>query len=224
MVELATLSRSGLVGLAVGFVVLLVHYRGELLSRAIVVPLALVAAFLAWVVARREDFFLEVIRSRFATGDTSTSAHFGVYEFIPNVLSVHPFFGLGLNNFSVYYEFVTGKDNWGPHSFYVALLVETGLVGTMLFGAFVVWMFRRLRAARFTRGAARVGPDGGARGHDGRERVLPHDVVLLLLRARALRACPAGGDQWSSSRRCVTTSGRGTSARCSAASTATGSR
>jgi O-antigen ligase len=63
---------------------------------------------------------------------------------------VHPFFGLGLNNFSVYYEFVTGKDNWGPHSFYVALLVETGLVGTLLFGAFVVWMFRRLRAARFT--------------------------------------------------------------------------
>jgi O-antigen ligase len=150
VVELATLSRSGLVGLAVGFVVLLVHYRGELLSRVIVIPLAVVAAFLAWVVARRADFFLEVIRSRFATGDTSTSAHFGVYEFIPNVLSVHPFFGLGLNNFSVYYEFVTGKDNWGPHSFYVALLVETGLVGTLLFGAFVVWMFRRLRAARFT--------------------------------------------------------------------------
>ena len=146
MVELATLSRSGLVGLGVGFLVLLVHYRTELLSRAIVVPLAVVAAFLAWIVSRRDDFFLEVIRSRIATGDTSTSAHFGVYEFIPNVLSAHPLFGLGLNNFSVYYEFVTGKDNWGPHSFYVALLVETGLVGTLLFGAFLVWMFRRLRA------------------------------------------------------------------------------
>ena len=41
----------------------------------------------------------------------------------------HPLFGLGFNNFSVYYELVTGKTNWGPHSFYVALLVETGLVG-----------------------------------------------------------------------------------------------
>jgi O-antigen ligase len=153
VVELATLSRSGLAGLAVGFLVLLAHYRGELLSRAIVIPVAVVAAFVAWVVARRADFFLEVIESRIATGDRSTSAHFDVYGFIPDVLATNPFFGLGLNNFSVYYEFVTGKDNWGPHSFYVALLVETGLVGTILFGAFVVWIFRRLRDARVAESA-----------------------------------------------------------------------
>jgi O-Antigen ligase len=148
VVELATLSRSGLVGLGVGFLVLLAHYRAELLSRAIAIPLAIVAAFVVWIVSRRADFFVEVIRSRIATGDASTSAHFDVYGFIPDVLAAHPLFGLGLNNFSVYYEFATGKDNWGPHSFYVALLVETGLVGTLLFGAFLVWLFRRLRAAR----------------------------------------------------------------------------
>jgi hypothetical protein len=147
VVELATLSRSGLVGLGVGFLVLLAHYRTELLSRAIAIPLAVVAAFVVWIVSRRADFFVEVIRSRIATGDASTSAHFDVYGFIPDVLAAHPLFGLGLNNFSVYYEFATGKDNWGPHSFYVALLVETGLVGTLLFGAFLVWLFRRLRAA-----------------------------------------------------------------------------
>ena len=66
------------------------------------------------------------------------------------ILHSHPLFGLGLNNFSVYYEFVTGKTNWGPHSFYVALLVETGLVGTALFALFLVWVFlparRRARA------------------------------------------------------------------------------
>ncbi len=148
VVELATLSRSGLVGLGVGFLVLLVQYRRELLSRTIAVPVAVVAAFVAWIVSRRADFFLEVIRSRVATGDASTSAHFDVYGFIPDVLATHPLFGLGLNNFSVYYQFATGKENWGPHSFYVALLVETGLVGTLLFGAFLVWLFRRLRDAR----------------------------------------------------------------------------
>ncbi len=148
VVELATLSRSGLVGLGVGFLVLLAQYRGELLSRAIAVPVAVVAAFIAWIVSRRADFFVEVIRSRIATGDASTSAHFDVYGFIPDVLATHPLFGLGLNNFSVYYQFATGKENWGPHSFYVALLVETGLVGTLLFGAFLVWLFRRLRDAR----------------------------------------------------------------------------
>ena len=102
------------------------------------------------------------------TGGSSTSAHFQVYDFIPQILHSHPLFGLGLNNFSVYYEFVTGKTNWGPHSFYVALLVETGLVGTALFAVFLFWVFRRLaRGARArrarssapaTRSAARVRP------------------------------------------------------------------
>jgi O-antigen ligase len=48
----------------------------------------------------------------------------------------------------VYYEFVTGRPDFGPHSFYVATIVETGIVGTALLGAFVVWIFRRLGAAR----------------------------------------------------------------------------
>jgi O-antigen ligase len=53
-----------------------------------------------------------------------------------------------LNNFSLYYEQATGKTNWGPHSFYVSLIVETGLVGTVLFAVFLFWVFVRLKAAR----------------------------------------------------------------------------
>ena len=41
----------------------------------------------SWIVSRRADFFVEVIRSRIATGDASTSAHFDVYGFIPDVLA-----------------------------------------------------------------------------------------------------------------------------------------
>ena len=148
VVELATLSRSGLLGLAVGFCVLAVPYRRRVASAAALVPLALVAAFVAVLVSRRTEFFETVLRSRVETGGGSTSAHLGVYGFIPDVLASHPLFGLGLNNFSVYYEFVTGKTNWGPHSFYVALLVETGLVGTLLFAFFMRYVFRRLRDAR----------------------------------------------------------------------------
>ena len=148
LVELATLSRSALLGLGVGMLVLALPYRRELFSWATAVPLALLGAVVAWIVWRRLEFFAEVIASRIDTSDRSTSAHFGVYGFIPDVLTTQPLFGLGLNNFSLYYEFVTGKDNWGPHSFYVALLVETGLVGAALFGVFLWWMFRRLRLAR----------------------------------------------------------------------------
>jgi O-antigen ligase len=128
--------------------VLAAPYRRELLSRATAIPLALLALLVGYIVWRRLEFFAEVIASRLQTGDRATSAHFGVYEFIPDVLAAHPLFGLGLNNFSVYYEFVTGRDNWGPHSFYVALLVETGIVGTVLFGVFLWWVFRRLSVAR----------------------------------------------------------------------------
>src|SRR5204863_4962524 len=90
------------------------------------------------------------LKSRVQTGGNSTSVHLGVYDFVPKVLHSHPLLGLGLNNFSVYYEFVTGKTNWGPHSFYVALLVETGLVGTIVFAVFLLYLFRRLGSARRT--------------------------------------------------------------------------
>jgi O-antigen ligase len=148
LVELATLSRSGVLGLAAGFLILALPYRRRLFSQAAALPLAIVALPVAYELDRHRHFFGVVLRSRVATGGTSTSAHFGVYDFVPQVLRSHPLFGLGLNNFSVYYEFVTGKTNWGPHSFYVALLVEGGLVGALLFGAFLWYVFRRLRSAR----------------------------------------------------------------------------
>ncbi len=164
VVELATLSRSGLLGLGVGLLVLAVPYRRWLVSRDLLVPLAAALGLVAIVVLSRLHFFETVIRSRFQTGGSSTSAHFGVYDFIPNVLAGHPLFGLGFNTFSVYYETVTGKTNWGPHSFYVALLVETGLVGTAVFAAYVWYLFRRLSDAREAgRALAAIGDPASAR-------------------------------------------------------------
>jgi len=148
LVELATLSRSGLLGLICGSLVLVIPYRHKLTSAALLVPLGIVAALLVAVVSTRTNFFEVVLRSRVDTSGRGTSTHFAVYDFIPQVLSSHPLFGLGLNNFSVYYEFVTGRTNFGPHSFYVALLVETGLVGAAVFAAFLWHLFRRAGLAR----------------------------------------------------------------------------
>ncbi len=149
LVELSTLSRSGLLGLGCGGLVLLLPYRRFVSSRALLAPLAGVGVVLAVIVLSRLHYFETVLRSRVRiSGANGSSAHFGVYSFIPDILHLHPLFGLGLNNFSVYYEFVTGKSNWGPHSFYVSLMVETGLVGTALFALFLVYLFRRLGAAR----------------------------------------------------------------------------
>jgi hypothetical protein len=148
VVEATTLSRSGLLGLGVGALVLAVPYRRYLRAPQLLVPIGAAIAVLLAVVLSNLSFFTTVLKSRVQTGGNSESVHLSVYGFIPHVLHVDPLFGLGLNTFSVYYEFVTGKTNWGPHSYYVALIVETGLVGTALFAAFLFWVFRRLHAAR----------------------------------------------------------------------------
>ena len=148
LVLLATLSRSGALGLGVGLLVLAIPYRRFLRSRALLVPLTGVGLLLAYVLYSRWSYFSVVLRSRIQTGGASSSSHFAVYNFIPQILHSHPLLGLGLNTFSVYYQFVTGKTNWGPHSFWVALVVETGLVGLLLFVVFLRYVYLRLRAAR----------------------------------------------------------------------------
>ncbi len=148
VVELATLSRSALLGLGCGALILALPYRRHLKRPAFLVPLGAVALVVATVVLIRLDFFLTVLRARTNTSRAAASPHFEVYSFVPDVLSTNPFLGLGLNNFAVYYEFVTGRPDFGPHSFYVATIVETGIVGAVLFAAFVVWQFTRLGAAR----------------------------------------------------------------------------
>jgi O-antigen ligase len=148
VVEAATLSRSGLLGLGVGALILAVPYRRYLRTPQLLVPIGLAFAVLVGIVLSRRSYFTTILKSRVQTSGGSENAHFQVYSFIPHVLHTDPLFGLGLNTFSVYYEFVTGKTNWGPHSYYVALIVETGLVGTALFAAFLFWVFRRLHAAR----------------------------------------------------------------------------
>jgi O-antigen ligase len=146
--ELATLSRSGALGLVVGALVLLIPYRHLAFSRTLAFPLALVGIPVVWEVYRRRHFFDVVIRARLQGSGRFSSTHYSVYDFVPQVLHQHALFGLGYNNFSVYYEFVTGKTNWGPHSYYVALIVEGGLVGTALFAVFLWYLFARLRVAR----------------------------------------------------------------------------
>ena len=167
VVELATLSRSALLGLACGALVLVLPYRRHLRRPAFLVPMAAVALVVAAVVIVRLDFFLTVLRARTNTSRGAASPHFAVYSFVPDILSTHPFLGLGLNNFAVYYEFVTGRPDFGPHSFYVATIVETGLVGAALLAVFVIWIFRRLGAAR------RIGRELSAAGDPLAARIRP---------------------------------------------------
>src|SRR5690348_6578610 len=95
LVQLATLSRSGLLGDVVGLLVLVVPYRRALTSRVLLIPLGAVAALLAVVVWERRHYFTVLVKSRIQTGGRSENAHFQVYDFVPQILHSHPLFGLG---------------------------------------------------------------------------------------------------------------------------------
>jgi hypothetical protein len=148
LVEVTTLSRSGIFGLVVGFLALLLPYRRKLASWTAIAPVAGAALVIAGVAVAKSNYVSTVFHARVSTGNESTSTHLGIYDFIPQIIHQHPLFGLGLNNFSVYYELVTGRTNWGPHSFYVALFVDTGLVGVAVFAVFLWYFFRRLAAGQ----------------------------------------------------------------------------
>ena len=148
VVEILTLSRSGLGGLILGLVLIAIPYRHRIFSRQVLIPVGVVAVGFVALVASSPAYFIKIIQSRVQTGGSSTSVHFSVYDFVPAILHSHPAFGLGLNNFAVYYQEVTGQANWGPHSYYVALIVETGLVGTVVYAMFLVYLFARMVFAR----------------------------------------------------------------------------
>jgi O-antigen ligase len=148
LVDIATFSRSGGVGLIAGLLVLAVPYRRFFRTRQFLVPLGALAVVLLGVLYTHSQFFETFLRQRVSTQGSSANAHFAVYSFIGDVLHMHPLLGLGLNNFAVYYEFVTGKSNYGAHSYWVAVVVESGLLGLVLWIAFLRYVFVRLLAAR----------------------------------------------------------------------------
>ena len=148
LVDIATFSRSGGVGLIAGLLVLALPYRRFFRSRQFLYPLGAVVVVLLGVLYTHSHFFETFLRQRVSTQGSSTSAHFEVYSFIGEILHLHPLLGLGLNNFAVYYEFITGKSNYGAHSYWVAVVVESGLLGLVVWIAFLRYAFVRLLAAR----------------------------------------------------------------------------
>ncbi len=147
LVDIATFSRSGGVGLIAGLLVLALPYRRFFRSKEFLYPLGAVVVLLG-VLYTHKHFFETFLRQRVSTQGSSTNAHFEVYSFIGQILHLHPLLGLGLNNFAVYYEFITGKSNYGAHSYWVAVVVESGLLGLAVWIVFLRYAFVRLLAAR----------------------------------------------------------------------------
>jgi hypothetical protein len=145
VVEVLTLSRSAFLGLAAGLAVLLVLDRRAVLSRALLLPAAGVCVLLLAVISRHAHFYRRVLEARLNPNDHQAArpGHLGLYDFVGRTFHSHPFFGVGVNDFAAFYHPI--QRDYGPLSFYVQSLVETGVVGTVVFAAFLGYVFLSLR-------------------------------------------------------------------------------
>ena len=142
---LLTQSRSGLLGLGVGGLMLLLWYRRRFFNRQVLVGGGALAAIGVIAASSRWTQVQQLLTSRLSTDSRSSQAHVELYSLILPVLEQAPLFGLGLNNFAVFYQFQTGRADFGPHSFFVATFTEMGIVGALVWLAFLVWIGSRLR-------------------------------------------------------------------------------
>ena len=131
---------------------LLLWYRRRFFNKQIIVALVILAAGGLIVGSAKTAQLQQIIDSRTSTTDRSSQAHVAFYGLIQPVLEQSPVFGIGINNFAVYYQFQTGRADFGPHSFYVATLIEMGIAGAIVWAAFLLWvggrLFTLLRAGR----------------------------------------------------------------------------
>ncbi len=145
LLQLATQSRSGLLGCAAGLLVIGIALNRRLLTRGLLTPLAVVGVAAAGALVYERSYVVKVVQSRLNTTTGGSKTHTAIYQLIGPVLDSHPALGLGLNNFAVYYAFRTGRTDFGPHSFYVSTLTETGIIGGAAYVLFIVFIAERIR-------------------------------------------------------------------------------
>jgi O-antigen ligase len=95
-------------------------------------------------------FVQTVISARTQLSGSGVLTHLQFYQLVPPALNPNPLFGMGFNTFAVFYEFLTGRTDYGPHSSWIATLVETGVVGFTLYLVYFAWLLGnalRLRLA-----------------------------------------------------------------------------
>lgn len=152
-----TLSRSGALGDVVGLVVLYPMARGHL-PRPRTLVIAIGSLAMAAAVAISSSHYLStVVGSRLAVSSSDNSAHLLFYQLVPPALEPNPLFGMGVNTFAVFFQFITGRADFGAHSIWVTVIVETGMVGFSLYLAFLgylvtsAWRVRRAADAEIGR-------------------------------------------------------------------------
>ena len=202
IVELTTLSRSGMLGLIVGLAVLALPYRRFFLTKAFLVPLAAVVGLLSIVVLSRLDYFQTIFRSRVQDGRRRFLGPLRRLRLHPGHPLHEAAVRAGAQQLLGLLRAGHRQDELGPALVLRGLARRDGARrrGRLRHLRLVPVLAARRRSSggacarrsrrrgRGARDAARLGNDGRARRDARREPLLSHDVVLLRLRVRGARA------------------------------------
>ena len=244
LVDIATFSRSGGVGLIAGALVLVIPYRRFFRSKQFLYPLGGLAIVLLGVLYVRSTSSRRFLSQRVSTNGRSTNAHFAVYSSSARSSPASAARARDRTTSPSTTSSSPGRRTTAPTRTGSPSIVESGLIGLVALDRLPPL---RLPAASRGRGAcgrlldrigdpagcacaaARVRDDGGPRRDDRRQLLLPHDAVLLLLRVPGLRARSVRGVRRPRARapprRCGSSSsrrrGRGRSGSSQAASSPT---
>jgi hypothetical protein len=143
-----SLSRSGAVAALAALLVLAWPLRRRLLTRTalIVYAVSVVVAVLSltWLWATRPDLVNSLIIARLDPSAGSAQTHLRLYGVVPAMLAAAPLVGNGMNSFALLFAQINGgREEFGPHSVFIELLVESGLVGLTLFLVLIGWLVSR---------------------------------------------------------------------------------
>lgn len=109
------------------------------------------------LVAQRAETILPYLASTFTAGDTELSQRGFLWRVALYIFRDHPFLGVGYDNypinFRIYRNIVPGRppglgSRHTPHSSYLGLLAETGLIGIALWLSVLFVAFRNLYQSR----------------------------------------------------------------------------
>ena len=147
-ITVATGSRAGIVCMAITFLSLpfVIMEAGSLKKKTGLVFLLLIVIVIMYFVAKNSNI---PALERLLSDDGTSATGFGRTDTWAagfDIFKKHPILGYG-NSATYYYTFISEVHGWGVHSSYVTILIDHGILGTLLHvlfvGSFIINVYKR---------------------------------------------------------------------------------
>ncbi|WP_129677254.1 O-antigen ligase [Candidatus Chloroploca sp. Khr17] len=152
LVNILTLSRSGLGGLIIGtvltfpFLLIMLGKHKILLLRIMLVLIAVFAFFVMILYYYSIEYWVNILTLRLSMS-AGTQRHLDLTWESLEIFMLSPIVGIGVTQFAAWYQrlFLPGESaDWNTHNGFLTILTETGIIGMIIYGIFFLYIFMQL--------------------------------------------------------------------------------